>query len=83
MKTDELSNLQRGERALVLGINENCEVVVRQRLLDLGFVKGAQVVLENISPMGNPISYTIHGTQIALRLADAQLITIQKVEDDA
>lgn len=83
MKIDDLSNLKRGESALVVGIKEDCDIVVRQRFLDLGFVKGAKVVFENISPMGNPISYTIHATQIALRVADAKFIKIQKIEEDA
>lgn len=81
---DCLSDLNLGDSAVILGITAGCDNNIRQRLLDLGFVKGAVVSVQNISPMGDPVAYCIHETLIALRKEDAlfvQIIKEEKTED--
>lgn len=81
-----LSDLNTGDSAVIYGITADCDNNIRQRLLDLGFVKGANVNVQNISPMGDPIAYCIHETLIALRNEDARFIQIINKEgksDDA
>lgn len=50
---------------------------IRQRFLDLGFIKGAEIHIQNISPLGDPIAYNIHNTLIALRKEDTKYILIE------
>lgn len=79
-----LSDLNPGDSAVIYGITADCDNNIRQRLLDLGFVKGANVNIQNISPMGDPIAYCIHETLIALRSDDARCVQIikgRKLED--
>lgn len=78
--TDHLSDLRQGDSAVILGITADCDNNIRQRLLDLGFVKGAAVSVRNISPMGDPVAYCIHETLIALRKEDALFVQIIKEE---
>ena len=66
-----LGLLSKGQNAVVIGISPNCNGEIRQRLLDLGFVKGADISIHNISPLNNPIAYSIHDTLISLRKEDA------------
>lgn len=76
MITTNLAQLKKGQKATVKGIKEECDPVSKQRFLDLGFVNGARIFIENISPLKDPIAYTIHQTQICLRKKDAEFILI-------
>ncbi len=40
---------------------------LRRRLLDLGFVKGAEISVLRKSPLGDPVAYRVSNTTIALR----------------
>ena len=73
-----LSSLSENETAKIIGISKECRGESRRRLLDLGFVKGADIGIDLISPLGNPKAYLIKGTSIALRSIQASHILIQK-----
>lgn len=71
-----LGLLKKGELASIVGIATDCRQEIRQRLLDLGFVRGAEISIQNISPLGDPIAYNIHGTLISLRKEDSLQVLI-------
>lgn len=73
-----LSSLQENETAKILGISKECRGEARRRLLDLGFVKGASIEINMVSPLKNPKAYLIKGTSIALRDDQASKILIRK-----
>ncbi|WP_200859615.1 FeoA family protein [Sphingobacterium paucimobilis] len=73
----DLTSLQKGQQAKVKGIKEGCPYEIKQRLLDLGFVHGAAIRIQNISPLGDPIAYEIHRTLICLRKEDALYVGIE------
>ncbi len=75
-----LSELKKGEKGCILGISKECTSEVHQRFLDLGFVKGVEIEIQNISPLRDPIAYNIHNTLISLRIEDAKMISIEKLE---
>lgn len=77
---DTLADLKLGNSAVINGIKPECDSNVRKRLLDLGFVKGAEVSVQNISPLGDPVAYYIHETLIALRKEDALMVHIDKLD---
>ena len=72
-----LALLTKGQVAIITGILSDCNREVRQRLLDLGFVRGAEISIHNISPLKNPIAYNIHDTLISLRNEDARNVLIE------
>lgn len=47
---------------------------LKRRLLDLGFVAGSVIEVLKASPLGDPVSYRVAGTVIALRKEQSQLI---------
>ncbi|MET1032050.1 MAG: FeoA family protein [Domibacillus tundrae] len=47
---------------------------LKRRLLDLGFVPGSVIEVLKASPLGDPISYRVAGTVIALRKEESQLL---------
>jgi DtxR family Mn-dependent transcriptional regulator len=72
-----LAALKAGERATVLGLAQSCRGAERQRLLDLGFVRGTEVVAEMTSPTGDPTAYQVRGSVIALRREQARLVLVR------
>src|SRR5690606_30129687 len=73
-----LSGLQENETAKIIGISRESRGDSRRRLLDLGFVKGADIKIDLINPLGEPHAYLIKGTSIALRKDQAAKILIKK-----
>ncbi len=49
-------------------------------MLDLGFVPGSVVEVLKASPLGDPISYRVAGTVIALRKEESQLLFGEVIE---
>lgn len=73
-----LSNLKVDETAKIIGISRESRGESRRRLLDLGFVKGADIKIDLLNPLGEPNAYLIKGTSIALRKGQAAKILIKK-----
>ena len=73
-----LSELKPGEKACISHIDPNCRTEVRQRFLDLGFVKDTEIWVEAISPLRDPVAYNLHNTLISLRREDARMIYIDR-----
>ncbi|MEZ4968124.1 MAG: iron dependent repressor, metal binding and dimerization domain protein [Flavobacteriaceae bacterium] len=73
-----LSILKENESAKIIGISKEIRGDSRRRLLDLGFVKGAEVKIDLLNPLGDPKAYLIKGTSIAIRQNQASKILIQK-----
>ncbi|MEC4114307.1 FeoA family protein [Myroides pelagicus] len=71
-----LSNLEKGKRAIIKGIEKGCSAEKHQRFLDLGFVPGAEIHVHSISPLRDPIAYSIYNTIISLRREDADSVLI-------
>lgn len=69
-----LYHLKVGESCRVLSLT--AEGILRRRLLDLGFVPGAQVKNIRRSPLGDPTAYLVRGAAVALRKEEAALIKV-------
>ncbi|WNH08516.1 DtxR family transcriptional regulator [Thalassobellus suaedae] len=73
-----LSSLKESDTAKIIGISKESRGESRRRLLDLGFVKGADISIDLMNPLGEPHAYLIKGTSIALRKDQAKKILIKK-----
>ncbi len=71
-----LSTLADRQQAKIVELSPNIRSEERRRLLDLGFIPGALIEVENRSPSGNPIAYRIKGAVIALRTQQTDQIYI-------
>lgn len=47
-----------------------------RRLQDLGLVPGTTVGVERRAPLGDPTVYTVRGTRLAIRAADAASVLV-------
>ena len=57
------------------------EGALRQHFLDMGVIPGAVVTVVKYAPMGDPMELMIHGYELTLRLADADQIEVEEIEE--
>lgn len=72
-----LDTLVPGKSGRILSIQ--CEEHMRQRLLDMGFVKDSLITCEGESSHKDPKAFLLRGCVVALRNADSRHIFIQEV----
>lgn len=56
---------------------------LRQHLLDMGLIQGAEVTVVKYAPMGDPIELRIHGYELTIRLEDAEKIEVDNAHVEA
>ncbi len=69
-----LNDIQKGQHAQITSIGG--DGALRQHLLDMGLIPGAQVELKKFAPTGDPMQIEIHGYALTLRRADASKIEV-------
>jgi len=50
----------------------------QRRMLDMGFVPGAEIVVIREAPLGDPVEYRVKGTSVALRKEDASTVLVEE-----
>lgn len=50
---------------------------LRQRILDMGLTKGAEVTVRKMAPLGDPLEVTVRGYELSLRKAEAACIFVK------
>jgi len=70
----KLSQLKPGQEAIIREFNSS-EIFLK--LMEMGFVPGESILLEQIAPMGDPISVNIAGYHLSLRLNEADQILVE------
>ncbi len=75
MAEKNLNELKKGEKGKVVKITGNGSVF--RRLLDLGVVKGTEVEMKGVAPLGDPIEIRIKGYNLSLRKAEAAGIIVE------
>lgn len=53
---------------------------IRFRLLDMGIVKGVQLSIVRVAPLGDPIEVLINGFNLSLRIEEAKGIEVKLIE---
>lgn len=73
-----LKDLEIGKTAVIK--ETGGEGSLRQHFLDMGVIPGAEISVVKYAPMGDPIELCVHGYELTLRLADAEKIIVEPVE---
>ena len=71
-----LDQLKIGDTAVITAVGG--EGALRCRLLDMGLTPRAQVTLQKIAPMGDPIQIQVRGYELTIRREDARQITLKE-----
>ena len=53
---------------------------IRRRLLDMGVVAGAEVQVQRVAPLGDPVEIRVKGYDLALRKEEARSIQVELIE---
>ncbi len=69
-----LSDLKPGESGTILKVKGGKSI--RRRMLDMGLVKGADVQVKRIAPLGDPIEFVVRGYSLSLRKSEAHAIHV-------
>ena len=67
-----LSDIKTGESCVIVKILGHGSF--RKRMMEMGFVRGKKILVEQNAPLRDPIKYRILDYEISLRRAEANLI---------
>jgi ferrous iron transport protein A len=71
----KLSELKSGEKAIIQGfVGSEIEL----KLMEMGCIPGETVLMENVAPLGDPVSIRVSGYTLSLRLNEADQIIVDK-----
>ncbi len=78
-ETCKLSELKVGQAGKLISFS-NDNKALRRRLLDMGLTKNVTIDIQQISPLGDPISVELRGYQLCMRKEDMEniLVTVTK-----
>jgi Fe2+ transport system protein FeoA len=69
--------LQPGDQGEVVQVK--AQGPIRQRLLEMGFIRGAHLRVEKLAPLGDPMELVIKGYHLSLRREESVCILVQRV----
>ena len=72
-----LSDLQPGDQGEVVQVKAQGQI--RQRLLEMGFIRGARLRVEKLAPLGDPMELVIKGYHLSLRREESACILVHRV----
>jgi len=70
-----LSEMKSGDRGRIMSF-ESSDLALK--LMEMGCIPGEEVVVEQIAPLGDPISIRIAGYSLSLRINEANQIIVEK-----
>lgn len=70
-----MSDLKQGQRAVIARVGGSG--ALRRRLLEMGLVKGTQILVEKYAPLKDPVELIVKGYHVSLRVEEAAQITVQ------
>ena len=79
MAARKLNELRNGDRGIIERITGTGRF--RQRLMEMGFVPGAEIVVEKYAPLKDPIEYILKGYHVSLRHTEAEKIMVRQQDE--
>lgn len=71
-----LSELKVGKNAVIKEF-ENDDIFLK--LMEMGCIPGESIKVDQVAPLGDPISITIAGYHLSLRLDEARMIWVEEI----
>jgi len=59
------------------------EGAVKRRIMEMGITKGVELHVRKVAPLGDPVEVTVRNYELSIRKADAELIEVEKEEENA
>lgn len=70
-----LDNLKKGDYGHIVSFKGKSKT--KKHLMEMGLVKGSEIKVERIAPLGDPIEIKVKGYNLSLRKDDAKKIKIR------
>jgi ferrous iron transport protein A len=70
----KLSELERGQSGIIQSFVED-EILLK--LMEMGFLPGERVTVEQVAPLGDPMAILVAGYAVSLRLNEASKILVE------
>ncbi len=75
-----INNLLPGDRAVITEMHAASSI--KQRLMDLGIIEGAEIEMVRAAPLGDPVEIKVHNTLVAIRRREAATLFIEEEKKD-
>lgn len=72
----KLSQIKQGRLVQIVSF-ENNDLLLK--LMEMGCIPGEQVRIEQVAPLGDPISIAVAGYSLSLRLSEADAILVEEL----
>jgi ferrous iron transport protein A len=69
----KLSELKPGQQAIIKEFNS---LEIHLKLMEMGCLPGEKISIEKIAPLGDPVSISVSGYTLSLRLNEAENIVV-------
>ena len=70
----KLSQLKPGDEGVICEFNDS-DIFIK--LMEMGCIPGERIIMEQVAPLGDPISVSVAGYHLSLRLNEADHILIE------
>jgi len=70
-----LSELKPGQKGKVVRVGGSG--AIHRRILDMGVVSGAEIEVERVAPLGDPVEFKLLGYHLSLRKEEAQNVHVE------
>ena len=77
MMNRKLSELKPGEKAVIMEFGSE-EIYLK--LMEMGCLPGEPIAIEQIAPLGDPVSVQVAGYRLSLRLDEADHIIVNTID---
>ena len=74
----KIREMKAGERGKVTGYATS-DRNYRQKLLQMGLIRGTEFELVRIAPLGDPAEISINGSSLTLRKTEADALDVEKI----
>ncbi|NLN72046.1 MAG: ferrous iron transport protein A [Thermoplasmatales archaeon] len=72
-----LKDVTEGEKVRVISVNGDRPL--RRRLMDMGILKGCEIEVIRVAPLGDPVEFMLRGYKLTLRKKDAEMVMVETV----
>ncbi|ADC46387.1 ferrous iron transport protein A FeoA [Methanobrevibacter ruminantium M1] len=73
----KLSELKSGEQGTLSSYGTGGDLELKRHLLGMGFIKGADIEVEKVAPLGDPMQIKVKGYSVCLRKEEARNIDVE------
>jgi ferrous iron transport protein A len=73
----KLSQLKPGQKAIIEDFDSN---EIHLKLMEMGCLPGEKITVEQTAPMGDPVSVSVAGYTLSLRLNEADHIIVNIID---